>query len=337
MVYNISIDFVNAAREGLICFPKQSGHLAPNPDDCSSFLLCNNERYLKTDCPKSLHFDPKRKTCNFPERIEFKGNCRVNPLVEETGLSDYIDYGNGYEYEEGQFDNGQFINNGNGNDNGNGKGNGNDIAEYENNQDASYYDDQDDSYYDDDDSYYDDEEYEYYDDDEYENDEEYVQDYEKDYQNHKNQVDTAYGLDGSPCSPEGKLTVNPNDCSSFLMCNHKKYMVRPCQDGLLWDPQYSICNRAQNIQQEVQCKLLEHKGSVSIEKLQTKKSKSKKKMAAMRKLGKNGKRFLAKKAQNAKRPQPQRRPEPQPRQESRPLSRSESGPNLDFKFFKPLF
>ena len=54
----------------------------------------------------------------------------------------------------------------------------------------------------------------------------YVQDYERDYQDHKNQVDTAYGLDGSPCAPEGKLTVNPNDCSSFLMCNHKKYMVR---------------------------------------------------------------------------------------------------------------
>ena len=57
----------------------------------------------------------------------------------------------------------------------------------------------------------------------------------------------------------------------------------------------------------------------------------------MRKLGQNGKKFLAKKAQNAKRLQPQRRPEPQPRQESRPLSRSESGPNNDFKFFKPLF
>merc|ERR1739848_861860 len=128
-------------------------------------------------------------------------------------------------------------------------GNGNDIAEYENDQDDTYYDDD-----------------------------------EEDYQDHKNQVDTAYGLDGSSCSPEGKLTVNPNDCSSFLMCNHKKYMVRPCQDGLLWDPQYSTCNRAQNIQQQVQCKLLAHEGSVVIEKLSTKSKKEK--MAAMKKLGK---------------------------------------------------
>merc|ERR1712050_709373 len=182
---------------------------------------------------------------------------------------------------------------------------GNDIAEYENNQVNNYYDDQEETYYDNDDSYYDDEEYEYYEDGEYENDEEYVQDYERDYQDHKNQVDTAYGLDGSPCSPEGKLAVNPNDCSSFLMCNHKKYMVRPCQDGLLWDPEYSICNRAQNIKQEVQCKLLQHKGSVTIEKLQARKSKNKKKMAAMKKLGKKSKKFLSKKTEQAKRPTPQ--------------------------------
>jgi len=264
----------------------------------------------------------------------------VNPLVEESGVADYIDYGNGYEYEEGQFDNGQFTNNGNGN-----SGNGNDIAEYENGNDIAEYEsqgqDEEEYEYYDDDEFYEEGEYEYYDDEEYEDDKEYVQDYERDYQDHKNQVDTAYGLDGSPCSPEGKLTVNPNDCSSFLMCNHKKYMVRPCQDGLLWDPQYNICNRADSIQQKPQCKLLDHKGSVSlsIEKLQAKKSTSKKKMAAMKKLGKNSK-FLAKKTKTGSifsqsRPAAQKRP--QPRVESRPLSRSDSGPNLDFKFFKPLF
>ena len=70
----------------------------------------------------------------------------MNTLVEETGLSDYIDYGNGYEYEEGQFDNGQFLDN-----NVNKNGNGNDIAEYENNQVDNYYDDQEETYYDNDD------------------------------------------------------------------------------------------------------------------------------------------------------------------------------------------
>ena len=70
--YNLSIDFANAAREGLACFPKQRSHLAPNPDDCGSYLICNNEKYLKVLCPKTLHFDPKRKTCNYADRVSFK-------------------------------------------------------------------------------------------------------------------------------------------------------------------------------------------------------------------------------------------------------------------------
>ena len=128
--------------------------------------------------------------------------------------------------------------------------------------------------------------------------------------------------------------------SSSTLCHFKHFStnffsnlkVRPCQDGLLWDPEYSICNRAQNIKQEVQCKLLQHKGSVTIEKLQAKKSKNKKKMAAMKKLGKKPKKFLSQKSIfEAKRPTPQRRPQP------RAESRSTSSGNSQFKFFKPLF
>ena len=72
VIYNFSIDVVNAAGEGEACASyRQEGHLTPNLEDCGSFLICNNDRYLKTKCPKSLHFDPKRKTCNFPDRVSF--------------------------------------------------------------------------------------------------------------------------------------------------------------------------------------------------------------------------------------------------------------------------
>ena len=75
-IYNFAIDFVDAreargltAKEGLGCFPEND--LVQNPFDCSSFLVCNHQRYMKVDCPKSTHFDPKRKTCNSPDRVSF--------------------------------------------------------------------------------------------------------------------------------------------------------------------------------------------------------------------------------------------------------------------------
>ena len=65
---------------------------------------------------------------------------------------------------------------------------------------------------------------EYYD-ESYEEPDDYKNEYFEDYKVTRKEIDETYGLDGSRCSPEGKLTHNPNDCASFLVCNHKKYMV----------------------------------------------------------------------------------------------------------------
>merc|ERR1712241_1400148 len=288
MVYKQSTYFVEAAKRNSPCYPE--GTLAPNDADCSSYLHCSYERFLLMPCPGGLNFDPKTLTCNFPDRIARRGNCQVLIKPEAKPQPDYIDYGNGYEYEYK-----------------------NDIAEYE---DDTVDDNVDDTYYDKDDT--NDEEYEYYDDEDYDDEYEYYsdEDYEEyenevfiDYQEHKKEERKSYGLDGSSCSPEGSLAPNPNDCSSFLMCNHKKYMVRPCHDGLVWDTKYNTCNRAQNVIQKVQCKVLQHQGSVVIEKLSMKPKKAKK--SKQRQL------LPAK---------------PIPQQ----AKKKTDGPNIDFKFFPRL-
>ena len=51
-----------------------------------------------------------------------------------------------------------------------------------------------------------------------------------------------YYQDGTPCTQEGSFAPNPQDCGSFLMCNHQKYIVRPCGGGLHWDNKIKACN-----------------------------------------------------------------------------------------------
>ena len=51
--------------------------LAPNPNDCSSFLICNHGKYEAIPCPSGLHFDYKIKTCNAPEAA----NCQSGIVV----------------------------------------------------------------------------------------------------------------------------------------------------------------------------------------------------------------------------------------------------------------
>ena len=65
---------------------------------------------------------------------------------------------------------------------------------------------------------------EYYD-ESYEEPDDYKNEYFEDYKVTRKEIDETYAADGARCSPEGKLTHNPNDCASFLVCNHKKYMV----------------------------------------------------------------------------------------------------------------
>ena len=63
----ITIGYAKAAREGVGCFPE--GNVEFNHDDCSSFLMCNHQRYIKMLCPKMLRFDPTTKTCNLIDRV----------------------------------------------------------------------------------------------------------------------------------------------------------------------------------------------------------------------------------------------------------------------------
>ena len=51
-----------------------SGSLAPNPDDCGSFLICDHQKYVTFKCATGQHFDSKLKVCNFPHAA----NCIAN-------------------------------------------------------------------------------------------------------------------------------------------------------------------------------------------------------------------------------------------------------------------
>ena len=54
--------------------------------------------------------------------------------------------------------------------------------------------------------------------------------------------ENVFGRDeeGSRCRPEGVFAPNPSDCNSFLMCNHGKYILRPCQVGIIQEFLYKF-------------------------------------------------------------------------------------------------
>ena len=51
-----------------------SGSLAPHPNDCGSFLICNHRKYVTLKCAAGQHFDSKIKACTFPHRA----NCHAS-------------------------------------------------------------------------------------------------------------------------------------------------------------------------------------------------------------------------------------------------------------------
>ena len=55
-------------------------------------------------------------------------------------------------------------------------------------------------------------------------------------------VPNVFYREGQACSATGGFAPNPADCSSFLICNHDKYVVKPCGDGLHWDNKIKACN-----------------------------------------------------------------------------------------------
>ena len=83
IICNVLIDSATPVQIGMSCLPKQEGELEPNPDDCSSFLICDNDRYYRLMCPQSLHYDPKRKVCNFKDQVSFKKPIFISfsPLI----------------------------------------------------------------------------------------------------------------------------------------------------------------------------------------------------------------------------------------------------------------
>jgi len=48
--------------------------------------------------------------------------------------------------------------------------------------------------------------------------------------------------DGAACNQEGVLVTNPEDCGSFLICVHDKFVSQPCQSGLHFDNKIKACN-----------------------------------------------------------------------------------------------
>lgn len=102
--------------------------------DCSSYLVCNHEKYVVRKCPRGLHWDNRNKLCEHPEKAQCgPRQARRNPK----------DTGSNYLFSVANV---EYIDDGLSNDVSNEK-------EYE-------YD-----YYDKDEEYYDDE-YEYYEDNE---------------------------------------------------------------------------------------------------------------------------------------------------------------------------
>ena len=62
-----------------------SGSLAPNPDDCGSFLICVHEKYLTGKCSTGLHFDSKINACNYPDAAK----CSVNSGQGSSAIDTY--------------------------------------------------------------------------------------------------------------------------------------------------------------------------------------------------------------------------------------------------------
>ena len=52
---------------GTACKPGEEGTIVPNSLECSSFLICNHDKFVEVSCPTGLHFDSKLNACNTPE------------------------------------------------------------------------------------------------------------------------------------------------------------------------------------------------------------------------------------------------------------------------------
>ena len=56
-----------------------------------------------------------------------------------------------------------------------------------------------------------------------------------------------YFLEGNGCNELGSMEPNPEDCASFLICNHNEYQKMPCRDGTHYDSKLKICNHPEMV------------------------------------------------------------------------------------------
>lgn len=64
-----------------ICQNNNLGDVIKNPEDCNSYIVCENLPLIQY-CEKNLHFDSKRKVCNWPEYAQ----CQLQYLPNDTEL-----------------------------------------------------------------------------------------------------------------------------------------------------------------------------------------------------------------------------------------------------------
>ena len=57
--------------------------------------------------------------------------------------------------------------------------------------------------------------------------------------------------EGLGCSELGSMEADPDDCGSFLICNHNEYQKMACRDGTHYDPQVKVCNHPDQVKCEV--------------------------------------------------------------------------------------
>ena len=71
----IFLSKVIVSEEAIGC-PQRNGIFA-NPNDCISFILCNNFVAELKSCPNGLHFNPSLKVCDFPEQSGCEAHNKI--------------------------------------------------------------------------------------------------------------------------------------------------------------------------------------------------------------------------------------------------------------------
>ncbi|XP_068974766.1 peritrophin-1-like [Bombus flavifrons] len=67
------------------CGNGQNAIFHQNPDDCSSFYLCDRDEPLLLRCNEGLEFNPKLKVCDWPKKtVSCKRNVSIPPSEPDS-------------------------------------------------------------------------------------------------------------------------------------------------------------------------------------------------------------------------------------------------------------